>query len=127
MTINNQMNNQITSARNELYAMASNAGYERTTNQNLSSSQISAQIDAQKQEAENRKALDSIKIEDLNKKMKEVGTNINFSYNDDISGLVVTVKEAQGGKIIREIPTKEAIQLVKRMNEVVGLIFDSKA
>lgn len=126
MTINNQMNNQITSARNELYAMASNAGYERT-NQASSSSKISAQIDAQKQEAENRKALDSIKIEDLNKKMKEVGTNINFSYNDDISGLVVTVKEAQGGKIIREIPTKEAIQLVKRMNEVVGLIFDSKA
>ena len=62
----------------------------------------------------------------LNDEMKRVGTSINFAYNDDIPGLTVTVKEYGGEKIIREIPSKEAIELMKRMREVVGIIFNQQ-
>ncbi|HIV49284.1 MAG TPA: flagellar protein FlaG [Candidatus Helicobacter avicola] len=62
----------------------------------------------------------------LNDEMKRVGTSINFAYNDDIPGLTVTVKEYGGDKIIREIPSKEAIELMKRMREVVGIIFNQQ-
>lgn len=62
----------------------------------------------------------------LNQEMKKINTNIDFSYNDDIQGLVVTVKEGDGNKIIREIPSKEAIALMKKMHDIVGLIFDKK-
>ncbi|WP_084330968.1 flagellar protein FlaG [Helicobacter canis] len=64
---------------------------------------------------------------EINKKMEHIGADINFSYNDDIGGLVVTVKDpSNGGKVIREIPSKEAIELTKKMHEVVGLIFDKR-
>nr|WP_257875439.1 FlaG family protein [Helicobacter sp. 12S02232-10] len=63
---------------------------------------------------------------ELNKEMKRINTDINFNYNDDIRGLVVTVKEVNGDKIIREIPSKEAIELMKKMHDIVGLIFDKK-
>nr|WP_299328940.1 flagellar protein FlaG [uncultured Helicobacter sp.] len=64
---------------------------------------------------------------EINKKMEHIGADINFSYNDDIGGLVVTVKDpSNGGKVIREIPSKEAIELTKKMHEVVGLIFDKE-
>nr|WP_290947806.1 flagellar protein FlaG [Helicobacter sp.] len=64
---------------------------------------------------------------EINKKMEHIGADINFSYNDDIGGLVVTVKDPNnGGRVIREIPSKEAIELTKKMHEVVGLIFDKR-
>ena len=62
----------------------------------------------------------------LNDEMKRIGTSINFAYNDDVPGLMVTVKEYGGDKIIREIPSKEAIELMKRMREVVGIIFNQQ-
>ena len=62
----------------------------------------------------------------LNDEMKRIGTSINFAYNDDVPGLTVTVKEYGGDKIIREIPSKEAIELMKRLREVVGIIFNQQ-
>ncbi|WP_154410431.1 FlaG family protein [Helicobacter pylori] len=62
----------------------------------------------------------------LNEEMKCIGTDINFSYNDTIKGLVVSVKDANGDKVIREIPSKEAVELMQRMHDVIGIIFDKK-
>ncbi|MGL2466784.1 FlaG family protein [Helicobacter pylori] len=64
--------------------------------------------------------------ERLNEEMKRIGTDINFSYNDTIKGLVVSVKDANGDKVIREIPSKEAVELMQRMRDVIGIIFDEK-
>ncbi|GAA7359529.1 FlaG family protein [Helicobacter pylori] len=64
--------------------------------------------------------------ERLNKEMKRIGTDINFSYNDTIKGLVVSVKDANGDKVIREIPSKEAVELMQRMRDVIGIIFDER-
>ncbi|NHB37827.1 FlaG family protein [Helicobacter pylori] len=64
--------------------------------------------------------------ERLNEEMKRIGTDINFSYNDTIKGLVVSVKDANGDKVIREIPSKEAMELMQRMHDVIGIIFDKR-
>ncbi|KOS33470.1 FlaG family protein [Helicobacter pylori] len=64
--------------------------------------------------------------ERLNEEMKRIGTDINFSYNDTIKGLVVSVKDANGDKVIREIPSKEAVELMQRMRDVIGIIFDER-
>lgn len=62
----------------------------------------------------------------LNNEMKGLNTDVSFNYNDVIEGLLVTVKEAGGDKVIREIPSKEAIELMKKMQDLVGVIFDKK-
>ncbi len=64
--------------------------------------------------------------ERLNEEMRRIGTDINFSYNDTIKGLVVSVKDANGDKVIREIPSKEAVELMQRMRDVIGIIFDKR-
>lgn len=64
--------------------------------------------------------------ERLNEEMKRIGTDISFSYNDTIKGLVVSVKDANGDKVIREIPSKEAVELMQRMRDVIGIIFDKR-
>ncbi|STP10425.1 flagellar protein [Helicobacter cinaedi] len=84
---------------------------------------------AQHHDKENKKQLES-ELRELSKKlndeMKKIGTDLNFSYNENIPGLMVTVKEFNGDKVIREIPSKEAIELMKRMREVIGVIFDKQ-
>ena len=84
---------------------------------------------AQHHDKENKKQLESELRElskKLNEEMKKIGTALNFSYNENIPGLMVTVKEFKGDKVIREIPSKEAIELMKRMREVIGVIFDKQ-
>ena len=62
----------------------------------------------------------------LREEMKKANTNIDFSYNDDIKSLVVTVREASGNRIIREIPSEEAIELMMKMRDMIGNIFDKR-
>ncbi|PAF51014.1 FlaG family protein [Helicobacter sp. 13S00477-4] len=120
---------QPSSLHNELISLASNAGKPIKLDQ----AKISNITQDQEIEAYHEgKQKDDLKQElillsgELNKEMKRINTDINFNYNDDIRGLVVTVREVDGDKIVREIPSKEAIELMKKMHDIVGLIFDKK-
>lgn len=62
----------------------------------------------------------------LREEMLKSNTNIDFSYNDEIKALVVTVREATGQRVIREIPSPEAIELMMKMRDMVGNIFDER-
>ena len=64
---------------------------------------------------------------ELQEEMRRINTSIDFSYNDTIKGLVVTVKDGTGERIIREIPSEEAIELMRKMRDVIGNIFDERA
>ena len=53
--------------------------------------------------------------------------NLNFSVYEGSGQIMVTVVDQVTGKVIREIPAKEALELAAKLQEVVGLIFDKKA
>lgn len=116
------------SLQNKLVSLINNAGRMKTDDNIPSSIKQNQEI----QDFHDSKHKDELKQElislstELNKEMKRINTDINFNYNDDIRALVVTVKEENGDKVIREIPSKEAIELMKKMHDIVGLIFDKK-
>ncbi len=62
----------------------------------------------------------------INENVSILNKDVKFVYNDTIKSLVVKVINAKTGKVIREIPPKEVINLQKKLSEVVGIIFDSK-
>ncbi len=64
--------------------------------------------------------------EDLNREINPLNTNIKFGFNDKIESLYVNVIDTQTDKTIRKIPSDEAMKLMERMREVVGIIFDKK-
>jgi flagellar protein FlaG len=51
---------------------------------------------------------------------------LHFSVHEPSGKIVVTVTEKSSGKVIREIPSSEILQIVAKMDEVVGMIFDKK-
>ena len=62
----------------------------------------------------------------LNKEMSPLSKDIKFGYNEDIGGLRVSVVDVKTGEVIRQFPTDEAIELMTKMKELVGLLFDKK-
>ena len=65
-------------------------------------------------------------VEKLNSNMKALDTNVMFGYNDKIGTMFVSVMERSTGKMIRKIPTEEAMLLSEKMQEIIGTIFDKK-
>jgi len=65
-------------------------------------------------------------INKINENVSMLNQNVKFAYNDTIKSLTVEVVDVSTGKVIREIPPKEVINLQKKLSEVVGIIFDSK-
>ncbi len=65
-------------------------------------------------------------IDKINENVSRLNKDVKFSYNEAIKSLVVKVIDAKTGKVIREIPPQEVINLQKKLSEVVGIIFDSK-
>lgn len=124
----NSVENNNDAVKNRLVNMV-NASGRAITEDTRSTEMRLQQETAQHHDKENKKQLES-ELRELSKKlndeMKKIGTDLNFSYNENIPGLMVTVKEFNGDKIIREIPSKEAIELMKRMREVIGVIFDKQ-
>lgn len=121
----NSIDNANNSVKNQLITMVNASG--KAVPQDMQSNEARLKEAESQNDKEDKKQLES-ELRELSKKlndeMKKVGTDINFSYNEHIPGLMVTVKEGNGEKIIREIPSKEAVELMKRMREVIGVIFD---
>ncbi|BCZ19138.1 hypothetical protein NHP190012_07800 [Helicobacter sp. NHP19-012] len=63
---------------------------------------------------------------ELNEKMKQIESQLTFSYNEVLHSLVVMIKDSNGDRIIREIPSQEAIRLTEKMRDILGIIFDKK-
>ncbi len=65
-------------------------------------------------------------VKKLNSDMESLNTDIKFGFNDKIDTMFVDVLEKSTGKLIRKIPSEEAMALSEKMREIVGTIFDKK-
>jgi flagellar protein FlaG len=79
-----------------------------------------------KQDSQNVAEQLNYTVKELNKQMESLDTNVTFGFNDKIDTMFVSVMERSTGKMIRKIPTEEAMSLAEKMKEIVGMIFDKK-
>jgi len=64
-------------------------------------------------------------VEQLNDAMSPISTDIRFGVDsDDI--FYVSVIEEKTNKMIRRFPAEQAMDFLPKMQEVVGILFDSK-
>jgi flagellar protein FlaG len=65
-------------------------------------------------------------VEELNKAINPLNTSLKFKFNDKIDFLTVEVVDAKKNDVIRKFPSDEALRLMEKMKEVVGILFDKK-
>lgn len=112
------------------YSVLQESSYDNSSQQNIYTTKL--KFEDSKLSNLSKKEKDDLEqqllglVKDLNKEMETVNTDLMFDYDDSISSLVVTVKQRDSGKIIRQIPTDEAMELMKKMRDVVSVILDTK-
>ena len=76
----------------------------------------------------------ALELSDLSQKIADVQKNLRLTHDVDVQfkvhkptgEVMVTVKDESTGKIIREIPPAEVLNLAAKIDAMVGLIFDQK-
>lgn len=64
---------------------------------------------------------------DLQNKMQALhNVDLNFSVHEASGKIMVTVVNEDTGKVIREIPSRELLDLAAKLEETIGLILDKK-
>lgn len=63
----------------------------------------------------------------INDSLREQSQNIEFTVDDDSNRTIVKVVDLQTNEIIRQMPTKEALEIAKMLDRVQSLLFSQKA
>lgn len=71
-------------------------------------------------------------VEEINKAMQSMSQSLEFSVDSDTDQTIVTVRDLNTDKIVRQMPSKEAIALAKELGKAVdktqqGLLLNQKA
>lgn len=57
--------------------------------------------------------------------VRDIG--LEFSVHEDTGRMQVSVTDKETGKVIREIPSERMLDLIGKMEEMVGILFDATA
>lgn len=125
-SISNTANPQVYQA----YNVTQKSAYDSVSKSNLVTTQFKVENERLEELSQNQKAELEKKLlelaKNLNKEMKFINTSLMFAYEDSISSLVLTIKQRDSGEIIRKIPTDEAMELMKKMRDIISVILDAK-
>lgn len=65
---------------------------------------------------------------DVQKNLKIMhNVDLQFSVHKATGNVMVTIKDDNTGEVIREIPSKEILNIAAKFDEMVGLIFDAQS
>ena len=54
------------------------------------------------------------------------GRDLEFALNDRFKEIVVQISDRRSGEVVKEMPSKEFMQLRERLNDLIGLFVDEK-
>jgi len=65
-------------------------------------------------------------INDLNKKLELLNSQLRIETDEDTGIQVIKIVDKDTKEVIRQIPPEAVLKVAKYLNEVAGLLFDSK-
>ncbi|HQR87053.1 MAG: hypothetical protein B7Y59_09285 [Burkholderiales bacterium 35-55-47] len=66
-------------------------------------------------------------VERLNAMMKDSGRNLNIGIDKALGGAVVTVRNAESGEVVRQIPNEVVVKMAHSIEAFKGWLHDDKA
>ena len=129
-----EITNLVTNTQQDLHLKVENSHQAKLTDTNVSETKKSGQQNIDKQVSEEKKVFDEKEVkkkieevtEELNKEMDILNTTIRFHFDDKTDEIYVTVIDTKDNRVIRQIPSEEAMKLAAKMRELVGMLFDER-
>jgi flagellar protein FlaG len=66
-------------------------------------------------------------LESINKTMQSLSADLEFAVDAETGRSIVKVTDKQTGEIIRQMPSKEALEIAQALDKVQGLLIRQKA
>jgi flagellar protein FlaG len=63
-------------------------------------------------------------VDTLNKAAVNVDKRVSFAYSEETKRIIMRVMDPKTNELVRQIPSREMIQLLERINEITGLLLD---
>ena len=63
-------------------------------------------------------------LDELNDQSRKEGRNLNFSIDDEVNRVVITVRQSQTGEVIRQIPSEAVLRLAHNLKAIRGLLYN---
>lgn len=81
--------------------------------------------DAKTQKVGSQEQMDKL-IDQLNRSLDPFNTSLRFGFDNSSDDFYVSVIETQTNRMLRRFPLEQAEQLLPKMEEVTGILFDHK-
>jgi flagellar protein FlaG len=91
----------------------------------LSNSQVGNSQESEKTATNSQNKIKNA-INEANNKLKFTRTKCEFTYYEDINRVAIKVVDRDTEEVIREIPPEETLELVQKLWEFAGLLYDEK-
>lgn len=65
-------------------------------------------------------------VDSVREYVRPINNSVEFSINEDVHRVVVTVVDNSSKEVIRQIPSEEMIAIAKALDSIKGLLFRQK-
>jgi len=83
------------------------------------------ETDSKTQKVGSQEQMDKL-IDQLNRSLDPFSTSLRFGFDNSSEDFYVSVIDTQRNQVLRRFPLEQAEQLLPKMQEVTGLLFDHK-
>lgn len=66
-------------------------------------------------------------VDKLNKFLEDNKTHAEYEIHDKFKDIMIKIVDDKSGEVIQELPPKKILDMVAKMCEMVGILFDKKA
>ena len=123
MEVNNIINSNM-SITNTNYTLKSSNQYK--LNNDKYETQENKSNNYQENNTINKENLDKL-ITEVNHKFKLANKEFSYDIHEKTNRVTVKIKDSETGKIIKEIPSEESLDLAAKIMEMAGLLIDEKS
>ena len=78
---------------------------------------VEIKVDIEKMKASLQESLEKV-----NQLMRDGGRNLNFSMDEKLGGMVILVKNAETGEVVRQIPSDAVVRMAHSMDAFKGML-----
>lgn len=65
-------------------------------------------------------------VKSINREADRVNAKLSLSVDQELNRILIRFKDPQSGEILKQIPADAVLEMLKRLNELKGTMFDSQ-
>ena len=97
-----------------------------TETENLVTETKAAEVNPKQEKKERVPEEMEVAVQEVNAFVQSMQRNLSFTIDEQLGQEIISVTDVETNEVIRQIPSEELVVLRKKMDDVAGILFDTK-